>query len=83
MVYNENVNDFVCYCMNCIGQDKEEPIIDYDNYDLKRLNYIYQNKNYMIRLWNVKDGLVDFSIYEENGNSMNEIYHGLYLIPTV
>lgn len=88
MIYNVNANDFiddfVCFCMNCIGQDKEKPIIDYDDFDLKRLSYIYQNKQYMIRLWNIEDGLVDFTIFEEkeNENSMNRIYHGLYLIPT-
>ena len=35
----ENVYNFVCYCMNCIGQDEEEPIIDYNNSDLDRIYY--------------------------------------------
>ena len=51
--------------------------VDFDNTDLRRL-YFYDTEDY-IRMWNITDEGIEYSVYRPNGDSAEELKHGYYV----
>lgn len=51
--------------------------VDFDNTDLRRL-YFYDTEDY-IRMWNITDTSIEYSVYRPNGDVAEELKRGFYV----
>ena len=67
------------YVMNALAQkDNDSASIEY--FDLDRIFYTCEGKEYTIRMWNIfQNGNVDFTVYEREGDSVKDIYKGYFV----
>ena len=51
--------------------------VDFDNTDLRRL-YFYDTEDF-IRMWNITDEGIEYSVYRPNGDNAEELKHGYFV----
>lgn len=83
-MFNENdanVMKFINHCLDCMEQTNKELFKpNFDISDLDRIYYYYDNRLYTIRMWNICEVGISFSIYTRNNKDEAEtLYRGQYI----
>ena len=77
--FEDKVFEFTCFVFSKIGIDISEEEAYPDDYDLDRIYIDVCGKSYIIRMWNVDDEGIRYSLYEEDEDySVEEVYYGYY-----
>lgn len=76
--FEDKVFKFTRFVFSKIGIDISAEEAYPDDYDLDRIYIDVCGKSYIIRMWNVNDEGIRYSLYEDKGYSGEEVYYGYY-----
>lgn len=79
--FENKVYDFASFVFSKIGIDIRAEETYLDDYDLDRIYIDVCGKSYFIRMWNIDNEGIRYSLCEDKGYSREEVYYDYYPFP--